>query len=50
MNSEPDNTISRKLTIADLIEPNKKNYSQNTNKYGIPKNQQEFGEKKRIKP
>lgn len=47
---EDDKIVLRKLTTRDLIEGNEKHYSQNNNKYRIPKNQQEFGEKKRIKP
>lgn len=40
--------ISRKLTMKDILPD--KNYSENTHKYDVSKNQKEFGEKKRIKP
>jgi hypothetical protein len=47
-----DSTFSRILTIEDFLEPadstNRQNYRHN--KHDIPKNQQEFGHKKRIKP
>ena len=50
---QPDNsTFSRVLTVEDFLEPldstNKQTYR--NNKHDIPKNQQEFGHKKRIKP
>jgi hypothetical protein len=46
-------TTSRKLTMEDLIEkPKEKECSNNTFKdtTQIPKNQKDFGHKKRIKP
>lgn len=49
MNTD-NKTVVRKLTIHDLIDHDEKNYSQSNRNYRIPKNQQEFGEKKRIKP
>jgi hypothetical protein len=47
-----DSTFSRVLTIEDFLEPtdstNRQTYRDN--KHDIPKNQQEFGHRKRIKP
>jgi len=47
----PSKTFSRPLRMEDLLEPctkniNDNNYHNNT----IPKNQKDFGHKKRIKP
>lgn len=51
-NRNTNSQTSRKLTMNDLIDECDKSdgYYNQSNKYNIPKNQQEFGEKKRIKP
>lgn len=49
-NTEP--SFSRKACLEDFLEPcqnNHNNYS-NNDQYTISKNQQEFGNRKRIKP
>lgn len=51
MESENTNmTCSKKLTIADLVQSDKSNYSYEKIKYTIPKNQREYTEKRKVKP
>ena len=46
-----DSTKSRKLRIEDIIDDNEnKSNKNNSHIYEIPKNQKDFGHKKRIKP
>lgn len=47
-NAEP--SFSRKACLEDFLEPCQYNNYSNNDQYTISKNQQEFGNRKRIKP